>query len=126
MGELPPPGSGAQPGDYPGTGAPTNSLAVVSLVVSVLSFLANVIPIVGGAALSIIAIVTGFMARGQIRQTREQGIWMANLGIIIGFVHLALGFIVLVLLVIAIAVVGVTVWGVTVHIGASPTPAPSG
>jgi len=51
---------------------------------------------------------------------------MANLGIIIGFVHLALGFIVLVLLVIAIAVVGVTVWGVTVHIGASPTPAPSG
>ncbi|HYU62431.1 MAG TPA: DUF4190 domain-containing protein [Verrucomicrobiae bacterium] len=126
MSELPPPGSRLQPGDYSGSRAPTNSLAIVSLVVSVLSFLANVIPIIGGAALSIIAIVTGFMARGQIRRSGEQGIWMANLGIIIGFVHLALGFIFLVLLLTAISVVGVTVWGITVHSGASPTPVPSG
>src|SRR6266568_100953 len=110
--QVPPPppgGSPAQLGGYSSPATQTNSLAVVSLVASVGSFVAHVIPVIGGVTVALIAIVTGFMARGQIKRSGEQGMWMANLGIVIGFVHLALGFIFLVLLLTAISVVGVTV-----------------
>ena len=73
---------------YTASQAQTNNLAVVSFVAAIASFFAHIIPVVGGITVAVIAIVTGFMARGQIRRTGEQGMWMANLGIIIGFVML--------------------------------------
>jgi hypothetical protein len=91
--------------------AQTNSLALVSLVSGALSFFAHVVPLVGGFTVAIVAIITGFMARGQIKRTGEQGIWMANVGIILGFVHLALGFIIVLIVVFLIFVLGVAFLG---------------
>jgi hypothetical protein len=91
--------------------AQTNSLALVSLVSGALSFFAHVVPLVGGFTVAIVAIITGFMARGQIKRTGEQGIWMANVGIILGFVHLALGFIIVLIVVFLIFVLGVAILG---------------
>src|SRR2546421_10311823 len=84
---TPPPGpSPAQLGGYSRPGAQTNSLAVISLVTGVGSFLGHIVPFIGGGTLALIAIVTGFMARGQIKQTGEPGRWMAHVGIIIGVI----------------------------------------
>jgi uncharacterized protein DUF4190 len=113
---------------YAPSAAQTNSLAVVSLVSGALSFFAHVIPLVGGFTVAIIAIITGFMARGQIRRTGEQGMWMANVGIILGFVHLALGFILVLILIFFIFVLGVAVWGLSAGGsggGGNPSPLPS-
>ena len=68
----------------------TNTLAVVSLVTAIGSFLAHIIPFVGGFTLSVVAIITGHMARGQIKKTGEQGSGLALAGLIIGYAHLAL------------------------------------
>ena len=104
----------------------TNNLAVVSLVAGILSFFAHIIPGVGGATVAIIAIVTGFMARGQIRQTGEQGMWMANAGIIIGIVHLVLLFLGVLILLFLIFVVGIALFGIAAHGGGTnPSPVPS-
>ena len=103
----------------------TNSLAIVSFIVAILSFFAHVLPLVGGFTASIIAIVTGFMARGQIRQTGEKGMWMANLGIIIGFIHLALGLILIMAFLFIVFVLGVALFGIAAN-GGSPSPIPSG
>lgn len=107
--------------------AQTNSLAVVSLVSGALSFFAHVVPLIGGFTVAIIAIITGFMARGQIKRTGEQGIWMANVGIILGFVHLALGFILGLIIVFVIFVLGVALFGFAAGGGGgggTPTPLP--
>lgn len=104
----------------------TNSLAIVSLVVGALSFFAHVLPGIGGFTAAIIAIVTGFMARGQIKRTGEQGMWMANAGIIIGFVHLALGFIVVLVILFVVFVLGVALFGIAASSGGGPSPIPSG
>lgn len=93
----------------------------MSLVAGIGSFFANIIPAVGGSTVAIIAIVTGFMARGQIRQSGEQGMWMANAGIVIGFVHLALIFLVVLALIFVIFVLGIALFGI--H-AATPTPSP--
>lgn len=68
----------------------TNTLAVVSLVTGIGSFVAHIIPFVGGFTLAIVAIVTGHMARGQIKKTGEQGNGLALAGLIIGYVHFAI------------------------------------
>jgi hypothetical protein len=106
----------------------TNSLAVVSLVSGALSFFAHVVPVIGGFTVAIIAIITGFMARGQIKRTGEQGIWMANVGIILGFVHLALGFILGLIIVFVIFVLGVALFGSIGGSGGGPqvSPLPTG
>jgi hypothetical protein len=104
----------------------TNSLAIVSLVVGALSFFAHVLPGIGGFTAAIIAIVTGFMARGQIKRTGEQGMWMANAGIIIGFVHLALGFIVVLVILFVVFVLGVALFGIAASSSGAPSPIPSG
>ena len=81
----------------------TNSLAIISLVAGVGSFFAHIIPGVGGFTVALVAVITGYMARNQIKQTGEQGMGMATAGMIIGIVHLvliALGVIALVLIVI--------------------------
>jgi hypothetical protein len=81
------------------TGASTNTLAVVSLVAGIGSFFAHVVPGIGGFTVSLIAIITGYMARQQIKQTGERGMGMATAGMVIGAIHLALiGLLVLVVL----------------------------
>jgi len=48
------------------------------------------VPGVGGLAVAVVAVVTGHMARKQIRQTGEQGMWMATVGMAIGIIHIVL------------------------------------
>ncbi len=66
---------------------PTNSLAVVSLVCGIAAWLG--IPILG----SIAAVVTGHLARGQLRARpgAESGEGLALAGLILGYANLALG-----------------------------------
>ena len=113
---------------YAGTSAPTNNLAVVSFVAGIASFFAHVIPILGGFTVAIVAIVTGFVARGQIKRSGEQGMWMANAGIIIGFVHLILGFLLVIVVLFVIFVLGIALFGIAATGGnpSSPTPIPTG
>jgi hypothetical protein len=96
--------------------AQTNNLAVVSLVSSILSFFTHpILPVLGGLVVAIVAIVTGYMARKQIKQTGEQGMWLATTGMVIGAVHIVLiGFLVFVALFV-IFVLGITLFGVTGH-----------
>jgi hypothetical protein len=82
----PPPASSPGP---PGWGAPpynpprTNALAIISLVAGCAQFF---FCIVG----SIVAIVTGHIARGQIKRSGEQGAGLALAGLILGYVGLVL------------------------------------
>jgi hypothetical protein len=91
----------------------TNNLAVISLVAGIGSFFAHIIPGVGGLTVAIIAVVTGYMARNQIKQTGEQGYGMATAGMIIGIVHLALLALVVIALIFAIFVLGIAFFGLT-------------
>lgn len=79
---------------------PTNRLAVVSMVMGAASF--GILPVIG----AIVAIVTGHEARAQIRQTGDDGAGMALVGLILGYVNLALAWIGMVLLVILFNVIG--------------------
>jgi hypothetical protein len=97
--------------------APNNSLAMVSLVTGILSYLGHVVPIVGGSTLAIVAIITGYMARNQISETGEQGMTMANLGIILGIVNLALVILIVLLVVLAIFVFGIGLFGIAARNG---------
>ena len=83
----------------PGAGVPvagqTNTLAVVSLVSALVAPFAHFTGI-GGLTLTIVSIVTGHMARRQIRSTGERGDGFALAGLIISYVHLALTALVLI------------------------------
>jgi len=106
------------PGVGGGTAATgTNTLAVVSLVAAVISPFAHIIPGVGGFTLSVVAIVTGFMARNQIRKSGEQGMGLATAGIIIGIIHLALLGIVVLVALFLIFVLGIAFLGFAAHGG---------
>ncbi|TMD09319.1 MAG: DUF4190 domain-containing protein [Chloroflexi bacterium] len=83
------------------TGRPTNTLAIVSLVAGVASY----IGFFGIGA--IVAIITGHMARRQIKQTGEAGDGLAFIGLILGYVHLALLALVLVGIILVVAFVGI-------------------
>src|SRR5215510_659019 len=107
--------------------APTNNMAVVSFVAGIASFFAHVIPVIGGFTVAIVAIITGFIARGQIKKSGEQGMWMANAGIIIGIVHLVLGFFIVLIVLFLIFVLGLALFGIAASGGGStPSPVPSG
>jgi hypothetical protein len=86
-------------------------LAVVSLVAGIGSFFAHIIPGVGGFTVALIAVITGFMARRQIKETGEQGMGMATAGMIIGAVHLALLVLLVIGLIFAIFVFGAVLFG---------------
>lgn len=75
---------GAAPA-YPGYGATakTNSLAIVSLVSSLVGIF--IIPLIG----SIVGIITGHMSLGQIKRTGENGRGLALAGTIVGYVGVA-------------------------------------
>lgn len=65
------------------SGSATNSLAIVSLVSGIVSWFA--IPLLG----AIVAIITGHMARSQIKQSYESGDGLAIVGLILGYLNLA-------------------------------------
>ncbi len=111
---------------YTPSGTQTNSLAIVSLASAFLSFFAHVIPVVGGFTVALIAIITGFMARSQIRRSGEQGMWMANVGILVGFIHIALGLVLIMVLIFFVVVLGFALFGIASHGGGTPTPSPIG
>ncbi len=109
------------------TAGQTNNLAVVSLIAGIASFFAHIIPVIGGFTVAIIAIVTGFMARRQIKQSGEQGMWMANVGIAIGILHFAIAFLIVLAILFLIFVAGIALFGISTHGGGSmPSPVVSG
>ena len=93
----------------------TNTLAVVSLAAGIGSFFAHIIPGIGGFTVALVAVVTGHMARGQIKKTGEQGMGLATAGMIIGYAHLALIVVVVILVIFFIFVFGLTLFGISAH-----------
>ena len=97
MSQLPP----NQPSSYAPSGARYNSLAIVSLIAAVASLFGHVVvPGLGGGVLALTGIITGLIARGEIKRSGEQGLWMAWVGIVVGLIHFTL-LILLVFLIIA-------------------------
>jgi hypothetical protein len=91
----------------------TNSLAIISLVAGIGSFFAHIIPGVGGFTVAVVAIVTGYMARNQIKQTGEQGMGLATAGMIIGAVHIALIVLVVIGILLLVFVFGIAMLGLS-------------
>lgn len=89
----------------------TNTLAVVSLITGIGSFFAHIVPGVGGFTVALIAVVTGYMARRQIKETGEKGMGMATAGMVIGAIHLALIVVAIFALLFLIFVVGIAIFG---------------
>jgi hypothetical protein len=88
----------------------TNTLAVVSLVTGIGSFFAHIIPGIGGFTVALIAVITGYMARKQIRQTGESGMGMATAGMVIGIIHLVLIVLAVIGIVFMIFVLGIALF----------------
>lgn len=84
---------------YPDPPLPVNSLAVASMILGFTSYF--VLPVVG----AILAIVTGHMARREIRVNpyKYSGRGFATAGLILGYTHLVLAFISLVFIILALA-----------------------
>ncbi|MFJ8040873.1 DUF1707 and DUF4190 domain-containing protein [Kitasatospora sp. NPDC096147] len=73
---------------FPPPRARTNPLAVTSLILGVLC-------LPSGGLLGVPAVLTGHLAKGQIRQTREEGDSMANAGLVLGWLSVGLWVLVL-------------------------------
>ncbi|MGH3969404.1 MAG: DUF4190 domain-containing protein [Mycobacterium sp.] len=89
-GDYPPPGPGYPPPGpgYPPPGQPaagTNTMAIASLVSSLLGWLCGIGPILG--------LIFGFIALNQIKKTGQGGHGLALAGIIIGAIAIVLGII---------------------------------
>ena len=96
-----------QPSTYTPSGARTNNLAIVSVVAGVFSVVGHfVVPGIGGGTLALVAIITGFIARGEIKRSGEQGMWMTTVGIILGFLHLAVIALIFIVLIVVIFFLG--------------------
>jgi hypothetical protein len=76
------------PGSTIVAGRRINTLAVVSLVTALVAPFGHLTGI-GGLALILTSIVTGHMARAEIRRTGEEGATLALIGLIISYVHIA-------------------------------------
>jgi hypothetical protein len=88
-----------------------NTLAVVSLATGVGSFFAHIVPGLGGFTVALIAVITGYMARKQIKETGERGMGLAIAGMVIGALHLLLIVIAIFAVLFLIFVVGIAVFG---------------
>ena len=86
------PQSYAQP--YAAPARPTNTMAVIALIAGIAGL--TVVPFLG----SIVAVITGPMARKQIRETGENGDGMAVAGLITGWIGVAVGLLLLIFAVI--------------------------
>ena len=104
QGAYPP--SAYPPGAYPPGGYPpqfyvqprkTNSLALTSMIVSIVSV--AMCPLIG-----IVGAIMGHKAKGQIRQTGEDGDGMATAGIIVGWIVFGLFVAVIVVYAVVIAI----------------------
>jgi hypothetical protein len=90
------PVSGGQgPGSTIVGGRRINTLAVVSLVTALVAPFGHVTG-VGGLALILTSIVTGHMARAEIRRTGEEGATLALIGLIISYVHIAISALIII------------------------------
>jgi hypothetical protein len=90
----------------------TNTLAVISLIAALASFLAHfLLPLGGGFIGALVAVIAGYMARGQIKRTGEQGMGLATAGIVIGVIHLVIIALSFLALLFFIFVVGAIVFG---------------
>lgn len=94
-----------------GTANQTNTMAIISLVAAIGSFFAHIIPGIGGFTVALIAVITGFVARNQIKQTGESGMGLATAAIIIGFVHMGL-LVIGVIALILIFIFGIALFGI--------------
>jgi hypothetical protein len=76
-----------EPNSQNQTPKPTSSLSITSLIMAILGW--TLIPVVGG----IIAVITGHMARKEIRQSDGLlgGDGVATTGLVLGYANLALG-----------------------------------
>jgi Domain of unknown function (DUF4190) len=89
-------------------------MAVISLVSGALSVFGHIVlPGIGGGTLAVVAIVTGFIGRSEIKRTGEQGGWMAITGIVLGFIHLALIGVIVLLLILGVFAFGA--WALLHH-----------
>jgi Domain of unknown function (DUF4190) len=84
-----------------------NSMSVISLVTGALAIFGHIVlPGVGGGTLALVAIVTGFIGRSEIKKTGEQGGWMAVVGIVLGVIHLLAIALIIILLILGIFAFG--------------------
>ena len=93
-----PPPSPFPVGGVSAVARPTNTLAIVSLAAGIAGYVLPH-PFIAG----IVAIITGHMARGQIRRTGEGGGALALAGLLLGYLHFVIslavvGFFLLVVL----------------------------
>ena len=79
---------------------PTNQMAIVSLVAAIASF--AILPFIG----AVVAVITGPLARTRIRQTGEEGDGLALAGLVIGYVHLGLFALLIVVLLVVFGAIG--------------------
>lgn len=70
----------------------TNQMAVISLATGVASWV--LLPVIG----AVVAVVTGHIARREIRQTGESGDGLAIIGLVLGYAHLIVAFLILALI----------------------------
>jgi len=83
---------------YPDPPLPVNSMAVISLVLGITSF--SIFPLIGAIA----AVVTGHMAKQEFKANpyKYSGEGLATAGLILGYAHLALAFLILVFIIIGL------------------------
>ena len=92
----------------------TNTMAVISLVSGAIAVFGHIVlPGIGGGTLAVVAIVTGFIGRSEIKKTGEQGGWMATTGIVLGVIHLALIALIFMLLILGVFAFGA--WALLHH-----------
>ena len=94
---------------------PTNTLAWVSLVAGILSYFGHIIPLIGGSTLALIAIITGWIARGQIARSGEQGKDLATIGIVLGVINLGIVILILIAIFFIVFVLGISILGIASH-----------
>ena len=91
-----------------------NTMSVISLATGALAVFGHlVLPGIGGGTLALVAIVTGWIGRGEIRRTGEQGGWMATVGIVLGVLHLLAIALIIILLILGIFAFGT--WALLHH-----------
>lgn len=84
----------------PNPSGQTNGLAITSLVFGILTYV--LLPLIG----ALIAIITGHIARAQIRRNEQEGAGLALAGLILGYIYMLIVIIVSVGIIAAIALPG--------------------
>ena len=85
---------------------PTSTLAIVSLISGIIGF--TFLPFLAG----IIALITGYMARGETRSVppRASGDGLATAGIVMGYIQIVLGVVVFCCIIAYFVLVGGIIW----------------